>query len=295
MSGSFFNLLDYFYILIVLVSCLVGFFRGFFKDFFGSCAWLGSGFLSTFIAPYLANFIQEQKLISNPIFAKIAAIFIAFLVVLITLLLMINSISKRVHNTVVSGLDRACGALYGFARGFIILLILCLGLIMFNLLDFKREFIANSKITSILVNVAEYLIPKIASAPQVSKKVSRTKKKTETVFSDQEMQEMEQLAKGVIKKEEKIEETESVQEKGIRRYLDELIARFTRDDSNSQDVPRKAPGTGLSDKQARIKNKEDNVPFGCMDLMKARAKRRAQKKAKRIQRELLKRLDNQPR
>lgn len=290
MAGSFFNSLDYVYIFLTLISCLIGFFRGFIKDFFSTCAWIGSGFVSSFVAPYLAHSVQLSGTISNPLLAKIAAIVASFIIVLITLLLTVNAISKRVKSTAISGLDRAFGALYGFFRGFILLIIVCICTIMFDLLDFRRGFVADSKITPILVDISDYLLPKIMSIPHIKKKVSLPKIK-EDMFTEEEIREMERLSREII---EKSKQEKASQEKGISDYFDGLISKFKGDASVQTDDHRATLPMRSSDKRMKIKNKEDNVQFGCMDLMKARAKRRAQKKAERIKMDRMKRLDNHP-
>ncbi len=294
MTGSFFNSLDYFYIFLTLISCLVGLFRGFVKDFFSTCSWLGSGFASAFVSPYLAYKLQASRIISNPTFAKIAAVVISFIVVLITLQLAVNVISRSVKSTMLSGLDRAFGALYGFIRGLIVLIIICICAIMFNLVDFNRGFVANSKITPVLINVTDYLMPKIVDVPKIERKVSRSKT-DDYGFTEDDLREMERFSKEQASKNRRNRyeqtETRKTKEESIGSYLNNLISRFF-DKSDTQENP---PATRPVRKRLKVKNKEDNVQFGCMDLMKARAKRKAQKKAQRIKKDLTKRLDRKPR
>ena len=82
------------------------------------------------------------------------------------------------------------------------------------------------------------------------------------------------------KKSEPIPAKSNVSRLGeLRDYFSNLISSIGNNDSSqstSHHMLRKQSG--------KIKNKDDNVEFGCMDLMKARAKRRAQKKAERLSR-----------
>ena len=299
MTGSFFNSLDYFYIFLTLISCLVGFFRGFIKDFFSTCSWLGSGFASAFVSPYLAHHLQAGRIISNPTFAKVAAIVISFTIVLITLQLTVNVISKSVKSTMLSGLDRAFGALYGFVRGFVVLIIICICAIMFDFVDFKRGFIASSKITPMLISVADYLMPKIVSVPKIENKVAPSRT-DDHGFTEEDLREMEKFSRGKTRKirgdQHKQADTWKTEEE-TGSFLSNFISRFFgKDDAqeNPHSVETVRP-TKPSNKRLKVKNKDDNVRFGCMDLIKARAKRKAQKKAERIKKDLIKRLDKKPR
>ncbi len=291
MNSSFFNSLDYFCILLTFASCLVGFFRGFVKDFFSTCSWVGSGFATAFVSPYIAHRLQENGTISNPTFAKIAAIVLSFTLVLITLLLVINLLSKIIKATFFSGLDRALGALYGFIRGFIVLIMLCVGAIMFNMFSRDWRIISDSKIVPYLMISVDYMMPKIISVPELKKQLSFSRSELE--FTDEELREMERLMSEYKRKNTKSELTPTISAepkvstlKKLGDYFDNLISRIGKNDTSS------STGTQRSRKRVvRIKNKDDNVEFGCMDLIKARAKRKAQKKAERLKKDLIKRLD----
>ena len=172
MSSSFFNFLDYFCILLTFASCLIGFFRGFVKDFFGTCSWVGSGFATAFVSPYIAHRLQSNGTISNPTLAKVAAIILSFTVVLITLLLVVNVLSKVVKATFFSSLDRAFGSLYGFIRGFVILIMLCVGAIMFNVFNSNWKIISDSKIVPYLMRAVDCMMPKVISIPEFENQLS---------------------------------------------------------------------------------------------------------------------------
>ena len=278
MTGSFFNSLDYFYIFLVLTSCLVGFFRGFVKDFLSTCSWLGSGFISAFAFPYLSHYMQKNDMISNPIYAKVVAVILSFTIILICLQLMINLVSKTIKGSMFSGVDRAFGTLYGFIRGLILPIIICICTVIFNMIDVKKEFIANSKITPILLDVTDYLLPKMISISTKTKKPR---------FSKESIRETERLSQDKIRRSEKAKYKSAELEKESVNYLTDLVSKFL----NKEDFQTNPSKTPRSRELPRVKNKEDNVQFGCTDLMKARAKRRAQKKAERIRRDLMKRLD----
>lgn len=288
MSNSFFNSLDYFCILITFISCLVGFFRGFIQDFFSTCSWVGSGFATAFVSPYVAYQFQENGTISNPALAKIAAISLSFVIVLITLLIVVSTISKMIKGTFLFGLDRALGALYGFVRGFSILVVICVGAIMFNLFNHNSKIVSDSKVVPYVMVVVDYMMPKVMNIPSFKNKLSP--KKSEWEFIDEDLNKMERLMNEYIRKKEKDEQISKTSNlEKVKKYLDELVSKlFVKDLSSSINW------RPLKQRSEITKNKHNNAEFGCMDLMKARAQRRAQKKAERLKADILKRLDRRP-
>ena len=281
MSNSFFNFLDYFCILLTFASCLIGFFRGFVKDFFGTCSWVGSGFATAFVSPYVAHRLQSNGTISNPTLAKVAAIILSFTVVLITLLLVVHILSKIVKATFFSSLDRALGSLYGFIRGFVILIMLCVGAIMFNVFNSDWKIISDSKIVPHLMWAVDCMMPNVISIPEFKNQLSSQKSRFE--FTDEELREMERFVNEYTRKRKKSEpitaEPNVSRLEELRNYFGKLISNIRNNDSSPSTRHRM-----LRKRSGKIKNKDDNVEFGCMDLMKARAKRRAQKKAERLSR-----------
>ncbi|MCR4623476.1 MAG: CvpA family protein [Alphaproteobacteria bacterium] len=293
MANSFFNSLDYFYILLVLISCLIGIFRGFVKDFFSTCSWLGSGFATAFTFSHFANYMQKNDIIHDPTYAKIVAGIFSFSVIWITLQMVVNIVSHAVKSTILSGLDRAFGALYGFIRGFMILIVICVCAIVFNILNMEHEFIANSKITPILIDSTDYLLPKIINTPKdSSKSVSPPINKNK--HSKPSIRETKLLSKKQIRKNKKNSpkqaESPKIEKKEDKSSLLNLISRFFNKENTSVETSK----IQQSQEFPKAKNEEDNVQLSEVDLIKARAKRKAQKKAERIRRDLMKSLDNKP-
>lgn len=287
MTNSFFNSLDYFYISLVLISCLVGIFRGFVKDFFSTCSWLGSGFATAFTFSHFANYMQKNNIILDPTYAKIVAGIFSFSVIWIILQMVINILSHTVKSTMLSGLDRAFGALYGFIRGFMILIVICVCAIMFNIFNMEHEFIANSKITPMLIDSTDYLLPKIMNVPKISPK-SVSFPVNSNKPSENSIRETKLLSKEQIRKNRK--DSPKTEKKENEGSLINLISKFF----GKGNISAEASQIQQSQKFPKIKNGGDSVQFSEVDLIKARAKRKAKKKAERIRRDLMKSLDNEP-
>ncbi len=275
-NGEFFNSLDYIYIFITLISCIVGFFRGFTKDFLSSCAWFGSGFISAFIAPYLTIYLQE-KFIQNPLLAKVISITVAYLVVLITFLLIINTLSVKIKSTMLSSLDRALGCLFGLVRGGIILLTIVIFGIFFEALDNKSDLIKNSKITPPLILITSYLMPKIIDSSSLSDSIKSELKST----MEEKEKSLQFTKKKAVSKKETEREKKVSYLREARDYINNAFSSYLHRYDNN-----------LGRQQHLIKRRKNkDVEFGCMSLMRARAERRMQKKADKLVSDLEKRLD----
>ncbi len=280
-NSEFFNSLDYIYILITFISCLFGFLKGFTKDFFSTCAWIGSGFISAFISPFLVDTFKEN-LTKNILLAKIIAITASYLVVLITLLLLINTLSIKIKNTSLSGVDRALGCLFGFVRGFLIILTMAMIYVFFNMPCNKYEFINNSKITPHLISIANWITPKIMNYSPI---LNEIKPKYPSSYENNKKRHLsEQLRSNKIIKEKLYDEDDSYTNK-VKTYIDNIFSRYLNRDENKDYIENRK-------KLIRKKARDKNIEFGAMSLMRAKAERKAQKKAKKLQKDILKQLDN---
>ena len=155
-SSEFFNILDYIYIGVMLLSAIVGLFRGFSRDFFGTCAWLLSGFLSVFAAPMLYK--PVGRYVTNELLLRGICLIIAFLALLAIFLLMTGLISSKVKDSVFSGVDRAAGTLFGLFRGICVIFSVCLVMLIFEVPQDRFEVVRDSKISSIVFAHAGELV-----------------------------------------------------------------------------------------------------------------------------------------
>lgn len=163
-SSEFFNVIDYICLLILFVSVFSGFLKGFTKDFFGTCSWICSLFLSIFLAPYLVPILQENI----PILEKCAffvkctiALVIIFSILLIIFKIIVNTLSREVKATCLSGVDRLFGAIFGLCRGLGTLLCMAILSLLFGVQQERYGIVRESKIATISYRLARKLMPKI--------------------------------------------------------------------------------------------------------------------------------------
>jgi len=115
MDSTPFNLLDLAAAAILLISAVLAFFRGFVHEVLAITAWVGAVLAALNGLPFVRD--KARELIPITWAADAAAAAVLFLGSLIVLALITRSISKRVQESALNGLDRSLGFLFGIVRG----------------------------------------------------------------------------------------------------------------------------------------------------------------------------------
>jgi membrane protein required for colicin V production len=100
---------------VVALSALIAFFRGMVREVLGVGAWVGAVVAALFLRLPVAALFQDK--VDPPWLAEALAAGGVFLAVLIALKLLIGVIADRVQDSLLGGLDRALGMVFGLARG----------------------------------------------------------------------------------------------------------------------------------------------------------------------------------
>ena len=109
------NTVDAVILLVVAISAMFGFLRGLVREVLGLAAWVGAAVAAVTFFPQLQTLARRS--ISNPDIADPVAFGLVFLLVLIALSLVARALGGAVRRSVLSGLDRVLGLVYGLARG----------------------------------------------------------------------------------------------------------------------------------------------------------------------------------
>ena len=109
------NWVDVLLLAVVACSGLWGFLRGMVREVLGLAAWVGAAIAATWFYPDAQ--VLAHKTIANPDVADPVAFGAVFLVVLIVSSLVARILAGAVRRSVLGGLDRTLGLLYGLARG----------------------------------------------------------------------------------------------------------------------------------------------------------------------------------
>jgi membrane protein required for colicin V production len=124
------NAADLFVAVVLVLSCLVALVRGFTREVLSIVGWVGAALATIYGFGYAR--VYARTLIESEVIADIAAGVALFLVSLIILSILAQSIGGRIANSRLSALDRTLGLLFGLARGalFVVLAYLALGWVM---------------------------------------------------------------------------------------------------------------------------------------------------------------------
>ncbi len=106
---------------VVACSGLWGFLRGMVREILGLAAWVGAGAAAIRLYPDVRGL--AHRVIANPDVADPVAFGAVFLLVLIVASLIARILSGAVRRSVLGGLDRTLGLLYGLARGAVLAMV----------------------------------------------------------------------------------------------------------------------------------------------------------------------------
>ncbi|MDP3372233.1 MAG: CvpA family protein [Candidatus Paracaedibacteraceae bacterium] len=104
---------------ISFLSALMGLVRGLTREVLGLASWIGGTALTFTGMPFVQ--IIARRYISNPMMADIAAAIGLFILFLILFSIISNALSGLIKQSVLGGIDRSLGFLFGVARSIIVL------------------------------------------------------------------------------------------------------------------------------------------------------------------------------
>ena len=119
------NWVDLMVLLIVAISAVVAFARGFISEVLGIGGWIGAFFIANYAAPIFRP--TMRSMLGNSDIADPAAYAAVFLVALILLSIVTGIIGGAVRTSVLGGIDRTLGAVFGIARGIVIVAAIYVG------------------------------------------------------------------------------------------------------------------------------------------------------------------------
>lgn len=166
-EASFFNLLDYVYITLMGVSCLLGAANGFARTFLNLCAWIGSGFLASATIPRVYSLVKPHM--TSSLMAEVVASTGAYLLCLIVLTVVARLVSDMVKKSIFSGLDRALGLLFGLLRGIFLPVLVAGSLLVFGIPKERYRLFDESQIFTFVYSVLREIMTKTETGEKKSK------------------------------------------------------------------------------------------------------------------------------
>jgi membrane protein required for colicin V production len=150
------NWVDTMALLVVVLSAIIAFARGFVSEVLGIGAWIGAFFISSAFAPYIRPTMRMW--LGNPDIADPAAYAAVFLVALIVLSILTGMAGGVVRASLLGGIDRTLGVVFGMLRG---VLILAVGYVVATQVlptDRWPDSVAQSRAVPHIYNVAFWLV-----------------------------------------------------------------------------------------------------------------------------------------
>lgn len=129
MASSAFNSTDLAVLAVIMLSILVGILRGATREVLGIAGWIGA-FATVFYGLPLFRPLGRQY-IHSPMIADAVVAGILFILSLAVFILISRIISTGVKGSILGGLDRSLGLVFGFLRGIFIVCLIYLALFFF--------------------------------------------------------------------------------------------------------------------------------------------------------------------
>lgn len=161
MVSSTFNIIDFGIIFLLGLSILVGVLRGATREVLGIAGWIGA-FVTVFYGLPLFRPLGRHY-IHNPMIADAVVACVLFVLSLAVFILISRTLSVKVKGSLLGGLDRSLGLVFGFLRGVLVLCLAYLALGFFYPPGKIPDLIKNARFTPWFMDGAEKLthfIPK---------------------------------------------------------------------------------------------------------------------------------------
>ncbi|HYF08066.1 MAG TPA: CvpA family protein [Acetobacteraceae bacterium] len=156
------NWVDAVLLAVLLVSAIIAFFRGFVREVLAIGAWAGAivaGFLE-YEAGWVRAMIQPH--VESETVARLLGAAAVGVVVLIVLMVIIHWVANRVQDSVLGGLDRTLGILFGLARGaFLVVLAYILAAVFLPPVERWPEPVQQARSLPLVADGADWLIAQL--------------------------------------------------------------------------------------------------------------------------------------
>lgn len=145
---------------VISLSGLIAFFRGMVREVLGVGAWIGAVLAALlFRQPVAALF---EGAVEPPWVAEALAAAGLFAVVLVVLKLVIGALANRVQDSILGGVDRALGFVFGLARGaFLVVVAYILGGMLLPATEQWPAAVRDARFLPLVVEGAELLVAQV--------------------------------------------------------------------------------------------------------------------------------------
>lgn len=118
---------DFAIIGIIILSGYFAYSRGFVREALSIAAWINASFVAVYTFPYVLPFFE--RVLPKGVIANVSAAAVVFILALVILHMISNTLARRVKDSSLSPIDRSLGLIFGLARGMILV---CIAYIALN-------------------------------------------------------------------------------------------------------------------------------------------------------------------
>lgn len=113
------NVVDYGVLGILAVSGLLALLRGFVREVLGIAAWVGAAVIAVWAEPDVRPYVKQYvgQWVTDPQLQTYAGFAVAFLGAVLVLLMISHWVGALVRQSVLGGVDRSLGLVFGLLRG----------------------------------------------------------------------------------------------------------------------------------------------------------------------------------
>jgi membrane protein required for colicin V production len=145
---------------VLAFSAVVAFFRGMVREVLGVGAWIGAVLVALLLRQDVAAWFEHA--VDPPWVAEALAAAGLFLTVLIILKLLIGAIANRVQDSILGGVDRALGMVFGLARGaFLVVVAYILGGMLLPATEQWPAAVRDARFLPVVVDGAQWLAERL--------------------------------------------------------------------------------------------------------------------------------------
>jgi membrane protein required for colicin V production len=112
---------DFAIIGVIILSGYFAYSRGFVREALSIAAWINASFVAVYTFPYVLPLFE--KVLPKGVIANVSASAVVFILALMVLHMISNSLARRVKDSSLSPVDRTLGLIFGLARGMIMVCI----------------------------------------------------------------------------------------------------------------------------------------------------------------------------
>jgi len=155
-----FNAIDGIFLAIIALSTLIGLMRGMTREVMGIGGWVGATLAVVYGLPILRPIGREY--IKNPMIADAAVAIGIFVITLSILIILSRLVSDRIKVSILGGLDKSFGLLFGMFRGAVSVCFIFMALTFFYGANSLPESLRTAKSTPWVrdgANLIQSLIP----------------------------------------------------------------------------------------------------------------------------------------